>query len=67
MAALCRDTPTTYPRSFSPKFHDLERGTAGERESRRELVGRRCRAALTFGLRSNAALPVLESVPEAAA
>jgi len=67
MAVLCRDAATACPRSFSPKLRDHERGTAGERESRRALVGRRCRAALIFGLRSNAALSFLESVPEVSA
>ena len=38
---------------------------AGERELRGEGLAGRCgRAALLFGLRSNAALPFLESVPE---
>ena len=46
----------------------VERGAARECELRgEELVGRCCRTALIFGLRSNAALPNLESVPEVSA
>ena len=46
----------------------VRRGVAGERELRgEELVGRCCCAAGIFGLRSNAALPFLESVSEVSA
>lgn len=44
------------------------RGVAGERESGGEaLAGRCCRAALKFGPRDNAALPLLESLLEGSA
>jgi hypothetical protein len=59
------DDPRYFQISAPGAAGQFGRGVAGECELRgQKQVGRCCRAALTFGLQSTAALPFMESVPD---